>query len=160
MGVFKFELSDHTMTQLFPQGFTFQSASPDGKHIIISQDKSLYISDGSTLILISDSFFDSGSCGALWLPDGRIVVILEKGLTTELAVFQADGSGKTLINLEAAPIWIYPTTDGDRNHVGKRDLYFNCSMYFLRSLVNRFINDPNHEFERDVVRHQSPQTGR
>ncbi len=41
-------------------------------------------------------------------------MILEKGPTTELAVFQADGSGKTLINLEAAPIWIYPTTDGDR----------------------------------------------
>jgi hypothetical protein len=114
LGVYYFDLSTQVVTQLFQAGFTFQSASPDGKNLLISRANSLYRTDGSTLLLLTDHFFDSGSIGAFWLRGGRIVAILEEGLTTQLALFLADGTGWSPIHLDVAPVWIYPSSNGDQ----------------------------------------------
>jgi hypothetical protein len=114
LGVYLFDLSTLITTQLFSPGFNFQSASLDGRYILVNLGNSLYRTDGSTLVLISDHFFDSGYPSAIWLPDGRIAMILSQDLTTKLAIIQADGSGQTLVSLEAAPVEIFPSTDGTR----------------------------------------------
>lgn len=113
-GVFVFDPSTRTLVRLFYPGINFQSASPDGKYILVNKGSSLYRTDGSTLTLINDHFFNSGYTSALWLPDGRIALILNQGLTTALALIQADGSGQTLVSAAAAPVEIYPSTDGTR----------------------------------------------
>jgi hypothetical protein len=113
-GVYLFDPSTRTLARLFPPGFNFQSASPDGKYLLVNRGSSLYRTDGSTLTLITDHFFDSGSDSALWLPDGRIAMIISQGLTTSLSIIQADGSGQTLVSADAAPAEIYPSTDGTR----------------------------------------------
>jgi hypothetical protein len=113
-GVYLFDPSTQTVAQLFGSGFNFQSASPDGKYLLINLGSSLYRTDGSTLTLLTDRFFDSGVTGALWLPDGRIALILRQGETNSLALMEADGSGLTPVSADATPVEIYPSTDGTR----------------------------------------------
>ncbi len=113
-GVYLFDAATQSMAQLLGSGFNFQSASPDGNYLLVNQGSSLYRTDGSTLTLLTDRFFDSGATGALWLPDGRIAAVLIQGETTILALMQADGSGLTPVNANAAPVEIYPSTDGTR----------------------------------------------
>lgn len=113
-GVYLFDPSTQTVARLLGSGFNFQSASPDGKYLLVNQGSLLYRTDGSTLTLLTDRFFDSGATGALWLPDGRIAVVLAQGETSALALMQADGSGLTPVSADAAPVEIYPSSDGTR----------------------------------------------
>jgi hypothetical protein len=113
-GVYLFDPSIQTTTQLLGPGFNFQSASPDGKYLLVNQGSSLYRTDGLTLTLLTDRFFDSGATGALWLPDGRIALILRQSGANSLALMQADGSGLMLLTADAAPVEIYPSSDGSQ----------------------------------------------
>lgn len=111
-GIYLFEPSTRSVARLFHPGFNLQSSSPDGKYLLVNLGNLLYRSDGSTLTLITDHFFDSTYKSALWLPDGRIVIILSQGLTTAMALIHSDGSDQTIISTDAAPLEIYPSTDG------------------------------------------------
>jgi hypothetical protein len=113
-GVYLFDLSSRTMAQLLGPGFNFQSASPDGKYLLVNQDNSLYRTDGSTLTLLTDQFFPLGKVGALWLPDGNIALILNQNNANSLEWIKADGSGLTPLSTDAEPVEIYPSTDGTR----------------------------------------------
>lgn len=113
-GVYLFDPSTQIVARLLGSGFNFQSASPDGKYLLVNQGSLLYRTDGSTLTLLTDQFFPSGTAGALWLPDGRIAGVLAQGETTTLALMQADGSGLTPVSVDAAPVEIYSSTDGTR----------------------------------------------
>ena len=113
-GVYLFDLSTQTSAQLLGSGFSFQSTSPDGKYLLVNQGSSLYRTDGITLSLLTDQFYDSGASGALWLPDGRIAFILRQDKINSLALMQADGSGLTKVTADATPMEIYPSTDGSR----------------------------------------------
>lgn len=113
-GVYLFGLATRTVAQLLGPGFNFQSASPDGKYLLVNQGSLLFRTDGSTLTLLTDQFFLSGKAGALWLPDGRIALILRQNETTSLVLMKADGSGLTSLAVGAAPVEIYPSTNGTR----------------------------------------------
>jgi hypothetical protein len=113
-GVYLFDLATRTVAQLLGPGFNFQSASPDGKYLLVNQGSLLYRTDGSTLTLLTDQFFPSGKAGALWLPDGHIALILRQNETTSLVLMKADGSGLTSLAVGAAPVEIYPSTNGTR----------------------------------------------
>jgi len=113
-GVYLFDLSTQTVAPLLRPGFNFQSASPDGKYLLVNQGNSLYRTDGSTLDLLTDQFYSLGKADALWLPDRRVAVILAQGGTTALVLMQADGSGVTPVSVNSAPMEIYPSTDGTR----------------------------------------------
>jgi Tol biopolymer transport system component len=113
-GVYLFDPTTLTVAQLLGSGFNFQSASPDGKYLLVNQGSSLYRTDGSTLTLLTDRFYDSGTTGALWLPDGRIAMVLAQGEATSLALMQSDGSGLMPVSADTAPVEIYPSTDGTR----------------------------------------------
>ena len=111
-GVYLFDPDAEKTAQLLGPGFTLQSASPDGKQLLVSLGDSLYRTDGSSLTLLTDQFYSLGGRGALWLPDGRIVLVMRQDEGAALALLQADGSGLTVIPTDAAPIEIYPSTDG------------------------------------------------
>lgn len=111
-GVYLYDLSTRTVAQILAPGFNFQSASPDGKYLLVNQGNSLFRTDGSSLALITDQYFPSADEGAFWLPDGRIALILRKDGINSLVLMKADGSGLTTLAVDAAPMEIYPSTDG------------------------------------------------
>ena len=111
-GIYLFDHDSGKKAQLLGPGFTLQSASPDGKQLLVSSGNFLYSTDGSSLVQLTDQFYSLGGRGALWLPDGRIALTTRKDGGTALAVMQSDGSGLTVIPTEAMPIEIYPSTDG------------------------------------------------
>jgi hypothetical protein len=111
-GVYLFEPLTRSVVRLFYSGFNFQSSSPDGKYLLVNLGSSLYRSDGSTLTLLTDHFFDSNYISAFWLPDERIAIILNQGSTTAIALIQSDGSDQTIISTDAAPFEIYPSIAG------------------------------------------------
>lgn len=113
-GVYLFDPAAQTIALLLGPGFNFQSASPDGKYILVNKDDSLYRTDGAVLTLLTDQFFPSGAQGALWLPDGRIALIVRQEETTFMDLIQANGSVMTTFTADAAPVEIYPSTDGAR----------------------------------------------
>jgi hypothetical protein len=61
---------------------------------------------------LTDQFYSLGGRGALWLPDGRIALVIRQDEGTALALMQPDGSGLAIIPTEASPIEIYPSTNG------------------------------------------------
>jgi hypothetical protein len=114
-GVYLFDLDTLKTTQLLGPGWDYQDASPDGRSILVNHGAELFRTDGSSLTLLTDRFHAFGSNGALFLPDGRIAVILQQEGGIALAVMQADGSGTTLLSQSGlAPIDLYPSTDGLR----------------------------------------------
>jgi hypothetical protein len=112
-GVYLFDPAAGKTAQVLGPGFTLQSASPDGKQLLVSQGDSLYRTDGSALTLLTNQFYPQGGRGALWLPDGQIVLVMRQAEGTALAEMQADGSGLTVLPTDATPISIYPSTDGN-----------------------------------------------
>ncbi len=112
-GIYLFDPDAEKSAQLLGSGFTLQSASPDGKQLLVSLGDSLYRTDGSSLTLLTDQFYSLGGRGALWLPDGRIAFVMRQDEGAALALLQADGSGLTVIPTDTAPIEIYPSTDGN-----------------------------------------------
>jgi Tol biopolymer transport system component len=111
-GVYLFDFSAQTSAQLLGSGFNLQFTSPDGKYLLVNQGSALYRTDGSTLTLLTEKFYDTASSGALWLPDGRIALILHQDKINSLVLMQADGSSLTKVAVDAIPMEIYASTDG------------------------------------------------
>jgi Tol biopolymer transport system component len=111
-GIYLLDHDTGKKAQLLGPGFTLQSASPDGKQLLVSAGSFIYATDGSSLTQLTDQFYSLGGRGALWLPDGSIAFTMQEDGGTALAVMQSDGSGLTIIPTEAMPIEIYPSTDG------------------------------------------------
>ena len=111
-GVYLFDPTLRSIAQLLGPGFTFQSASPDGRYLLVNQANLLYRTDGSTLNLLMDQFISTNLQSALWLPDGRIALIAHQEGNSSLALINNNGSGWTDLPVESNPIEIYPSTDG------------------------------------------------
>ncbi len=115
LGVFLFDLESETSAQLLGPGWDFQAASPDGKALLVNQGGWLYRTDGRTLTLLTDRFYSYGQTGALYLPDGGIVLLVRQGSGAVLARAQDDGSALTVLTgAGESPIELYPSTDGQR----------------------------------------------
>jgi hypothetical protein len=115
-GVYLLNLSTRQTSQIFGTGVHFQSASPDGKYLLVSEGSALYRTngDGTSPLLITDSLYAFGDTDAIWLQNDQIVAVLTKSDGTEISIFSADG---TLVNelpdSEAMPIDLYPNSNGD-----------------------------------------------
>jgi Tol biopolymer transport system component len=118
-GVYLLDLVTRQTRQIFGADIQFQSASPDGKYILVSQGTSLYRTnvDGAFPIQFTDSLYALGDRAATWLPDGQIAVILNRsGGGTEIALLSEDGAVLNwLPTAEVSPIELYPAVD--ENHI-------------------------------------------
>jgi hypothetical protein len=109
-------LDPHTgqTSQIFGSGVQFQSASPDGKYLLVSEGSALYRTnvDGAYPLELTDSLFAFGNTAAVWLPGGKIVALLIKSGTTKISILSADGTVASELPVsDASPIELFPTSD-------------------------------------------------
>jgi hypothetical protein len=112
-GVYGFDFERSTPRRLLDSGWEYQSASPDGKSLLVNNGSNLYhVRDGS-LQLISGKLHFLGETSAIFLPDGSLVFLQEEG--DEISLVQVQPGGEMLSSLtpvEAKPISLYPSPDG------------------------------------------------
>jgi len=111
LGVYVLDLAANTTRQIFGADVQYQSASPDGKYLLVSLGPELYRTDadGANPILITRSFFPFGDRGAIWMKDGRIAAVLTDGQSNGISLFDPDGASvASLSALGASPIELYP----------------------------------------------------
>ncbi len=114
-GVYILDLTKHQTSQIFGSGIRFQSASPDGKYLLVSEGSFLYRTnaDGAYPIQLTSSFYAFGNTDAIWLPDGSIAVVLSTPGATRISILSVDGAKETDLPVsDASPVEIYPTSDG------------------------------------------------
>ncbi len=77
-GIYQLDPATGMSRQLFGEGVQFQSASLDGKYILVSQGASLYRAnvDGAYPLQLTDLLYALGKLAATWLPDGHIAALL------------------------------------------------------------------------------------
>lgn len=114
LGVYLLDLGTRQTKQVFGSGVHFQSASPDGKYLLVSEGSSLYRTnvDGAFPLKLTDSFYAFGNTDAIWLPDGRIAAVLTKPGGTKITILLADGKAAGELPISnGSPVEIYPTSD-------------------------------------------------
>jgi hypothetical protein len=115
-GVYLLDPQTGWTSQIFGTGAKFQSASPDGKYLLVSEGSALYRTnvDGAYPLQLTSSLFAFGNTTAVWLPGGQIAAILTKSGTTEISILSADGTVASELPVSnASPIEIFPTSDSD-----------------------------------------------
>jgi len=113
-GVYLLDLVSGQTKQIFGAGVRFQSASPDGKYLLVSEGSTLYRTnvDGAYPLQLTNSLYALGNLDAVWLPNGQIAVVLTESGKTEISILSADGTvAGTLPTATAGPVEIYPTSD-------------------------------------------------
>jgi hypothetical protein len=116
-GVYLLDLTTRQTRQVFGSGVRFQSASPDGKYILVSEGSALYRAnvDGAFPLQISDSLYAFGDTDAVWLPSGQIAAILTKPGGTGISILSADGVLVSELSVsDASPVELFPDSDGSR----------------------------------------------
>jgi Tol biopolymer transport system component len=101
--------------QIFGTGVRFQSASPDGRYLLVSEGSALYRTnvDGAFPALVNNSMFTFGDTDAVWLPDGRIAAILTESGISRISILAADGAIETTLPAsQASPVELFQTSDG------------------------------------------------
>ena len=122
-GVYLLDLDNRQTRQIFGAGVRFQSASQDGKYLLVSEGSSLYRTDadGTEPLKLTDGLSAFGNTEAVWLPDGQIAAILTKSGVPRITILSADGDvASELPADEALPVEIYPTSN---------DKYIYCLLY-------------------------------
>jgi hypothetical protein len=118
-GVYLFNPADRQLKQVFGEGVQFQAASADGRYILVSEGKKLYRAniDGAFPALLTDSLYSEGNRAAVWLPDGKMAVLLTQPDGTQaIAILMADGTNLGQVALAGgSPIELYPALD--ENHL-------------------------------------------
>jgi hypothetical protein len=113
-GVYMLDPLTRQTRQIFGAGVRFQSASPDGKYLLVSEGSALYRTnvDGAYPVQIANSLYAFGNTDAVWLPNGQIAAVLTKSGTSGISILSADGTVVSkLPALEAAPVEIFPASD-------------------------------------------------
>ena len=112
-GVYLLDPATGNTKQVFGAGIKFQSASPDGKYLLVSEGSALYRTnvDGAYPQQLTDSLYALGNREAVWLPDGRIAAVITKSGSADISILSADGSiTGTLPVSSAAPVELFPTS--------------------------------------------------
>ncbi len=113
-GVYMLDLDKLQTTQILGAGVRYQSASPDGKYLMVSEGSSLYRTnaDGREPLKLTDALYPFGNREAVWLPNGQIAAILSKSGLPRIAVLSANGGVEGELPVtEASPIEIQPTSN-------------------------------------------------
>jgi hypothetical protein len=68
LGVYLLDLTARQTRQIFGSGVRFQSASPDGKYMLVSEGSALYRTnvDGAYPLELMDSLYAFGNTDAVW----------------------------------------------------------------------------------------------
>jgi hypothetical protein len=114
LGVYLLDLSTLQTRQLFGKGKRFQSASPDGEYIMVSDGSTLYRTDvdGAEPIKLTDSIYSFGNTDAIWLSKGQIAVILIKAGEKRISILSSNGAVESELPVAgASPVEIYPTSN-------------------------------------------------
>jgi hypothetical protein len=114
-GVYLLDPVTGQTVQLFGTGVRLQSTSPDGKYLLVSEGSALYRTnvDGAYPLILTNSLYAFGDTDAVWMPDGRIAVILTKSGVSGITIFSADGAiENNLPTAPASPVDIFQTSDG------------------------------------------------
>lgn len=115
LGVYGFDFELSTPRQLLDSDWEYQSASLDGKSLLVNYGSNLYHVRENSLQLISDKLHFLGETSAVFLPDGSLVFLQEEG--DDISLVQVQPGGEKLSSLtpvEAKPISLYPSPDGSR----------------------------------------------
>jgi len=113
-GVYLLDLGTQQTWQVFGSGVRFQSASPDGKYLLVSEGSALYRTtvDGGNPLRLTDSLYAFGNTGAIWLPNGQIAAVLTKSDGTGISILSIDGAVASELPVsDASPVEIYPTSN-------------------------------------------------
>ena len=116
-GVYLLDLDAQLTRQIFGLGVRFQSASPDGKYLLVSEGSTLYRTnvDGAAPLQLTDSLYALGNTDAIWLSNKQIAAVLTDAGKTGISILSADGELENeLPASKAAPVEIYPGSNGSR----------------------------------------------
>lgn len=111
LGVYTLYVDDRLTRQIFGADIQYQSASPDGRYLLVNQGAYLYRTnvDGADPVLITRSLFFSGKHAAIWTRDDLIAAILTNGPAVGITLFTPSGTKvSSLTNLGANPIEVFP----------------------------------------------------
>ena len=119
LGIYLFDPRTEQTRQVFGSGVQFQSASADGKTLLVNKGSTLYRTsvDGSNPLKLTDSFYSMGKVDAVWLSNGEIAAILTKSGGTVISILSSE-DGELVSELPVsgqAPFEIYPTSD--KSHI-------------------------------------------
>jgi Tol biopolymer transport system component len=113
-GVYLLDLNTRQTRQIFGSGVRFQSASPDGKYLLVSEGSALYRTsvDGAAPLRLTDSLYAFGNTDAVWLPNQQIAAVLTKSKATIISILSADGAVVSELPASgASSVEIYPTSN-------------------------------------------------
>lgn len=110
-GVYGFDFELSTPRQLLDSNWEFQSASPDGRSLLVSSGLNLYLVRDNSLHFISDKLLYLGETSAIFLPDGSLVFLQVEGDEISLVQVQPGGELLSLTPAEDKPINLYPSPD-------------------------------------------------
>ena len=116
-GVYLLDLSTQQTRQLFEEGVRFQSASPNGKYLLVSEGSALYRTntDGTDPLRLTDSLYAFGNTDAIWLSNGQIAAVLAAAGTTGISILSAGGGVVSELPAAAAdPVELYPGSNSSR----------------------------------------------
>ncbi|HVN55987.1 MAG TPA: hypothetical protein VMT46_16755 [Anaerolineaceae bacterium] len=116
LGVFRFDLAANQLTFVLGEGYRLQAVSPDSRWVLASKGDELFLDRIETgeLTRVSAAFDGGSQRGAVWLPDGRVVLLAgdENGLTAVDLVSFWNGEWTTVSLPETKVSRLYPGYDG------------------------------------------------
>ena len=116
LGVFMLDPIARQTRQVFGKGVSFQSASLDGKYILVSEGSNLYRTnvDGAYSLLLSNTFYSFGNSGAIWLPNGQIAALVTAQAGSKISIYSVEAAlvGDLPI-LNEAPVGLFPSLAGN-----------------------------------------------
>ena len=116
LGVYTLDPVGRLTRQIFGPGIRFQSASPDGKYLLVSEGSALYRTnaDGANPIQLSKTFYDYGNTDATWLRDEQVAAVETINGATKISIFSLDGvSIGELSTLITSPVEVFQSSFGN-----------------------------------------------
>ena len=112
-GVYSFDLAAGKLSQVAGAGFDLQSVDPDGSRMLINQGSQLYLAnlDGSNQILLDKAFAPDDGIGAMWLPDGKSIVLVSRRDGSNAVWLIGPETWTRLTPPGSSPIALYPSPD-------------------------------------------------
>jgi hypothetical protein len=115
LGVYRLDPLSGTTSQIFGSGVQFQSASPDGKYLLVSAGSSLFRTDpsGGNPLRLTDELYPFGDRAAVWLADGQVAAVTSVPGGTAVVLFTpGTGQEERLTQAGETPIELHAASAG------------------------------------------------